>query len=131
MHHSANGIKVENSLPDHSLFFVEWVSRMNLTCQTPLQLSITDNSQLFKHPMTTQVAMAMQRRQMLTRATEERLRAENRKWEYQREDHMRMVAQDRLLRANMASDERVEKKRCVYMHVCVHLQHKMHAWIGE
>ena len=76
-----------------------------------------DNSQLFKHPMTTQVVMAMQRRQMLTRATEERLRAENRKREYQREDHMRMVAQDRVLRANMGSDERVEKKRCVY-YVC-------------
>ena len=103
---------------------------MNLTCQldfTSVKHHATtklDNFQLFKHP---QVAMAMQRRQMLTRATEERLRAENRKQEYQREDHMRMVAQDRLLRANMASDERVEKKRCVY----VHMQRKMHAWIGE
>jgi len=55
--------------------------------------------------------MAMQRRQMLTRAQEERMRAENRKREYQREDHMRLVAQDRMLRANMASDERVENKR--------------------
>lgn len=82
---------------------------------------IIDNSQLFEDPTTSQVAMAMQRRQMLTRATEERLRAENRKWEYQREDHMRMVAQDRLLRANMASDERVEKKRCVYMYVYMYV----------
>lgn len=58
--------------------------------------------------------MAMQRRQMLTRAQEERTRAENRKREYQREDHMRLVAQDRMLRANMASDERVENKRWVW-----------------
>lgn len=58
--------------------------------------------------------MAMQRRQMLTRAQEERMRAENRKREYQREDHMRLVAQDRMLRANMASDERVENKRWVW-----------------
>ena len=63
--------------------------------------------------MTGQVGMAMQRRQMLTRAQEERMRAENRKREYQREDHMRLVAQDRMLRANMASDERVENKRYV------------------
>lgn len=58
--------------------------------------------------------MAMQRRQMLTRAQEERMRAENRKREYQREDHMRLVAQDRMLRANMTSDERVENKRWVW-----------------
>lgn len=58
--------------------------------------------------------MAMQRRQMLTRAQEERVRTENRKREYQREDHMRLVAQDRMLRANMASDERVENKRWVW-----------------
>lgn len=58
--------------------------------------------------------MAMQRWQMLTRAQEERMRAENRKREYQREDHMRLVAQDRMLRANMASDERVENKRWVW-----------------
>jgi len=64
--------------------------------------------------MTGQVGMAMQRRQMLTRAQEERMRAENRKREYQREDHMRLVAQDRMLRANMASDERVENKRWVW-----------------
>lgn len=64
--------------------------------------------------MTGQVGMAMQRRQMLTRAQEERMRAENRKREYQREDHMRLVAQDRMLRANMTSDERVENKRWVW-----------------
>ena len=55
----------------------------------------------------------MLRRQGLnmTRAQEERMRAENRRKEYQREDHMRLVAQDRVLRANMASDERVQNKR--------------------
>lgn len=53
----------------------------------------------------------MRRRQMLTRAEEERLRAENRRKDYQRVDHMKMVAQDKLLRANMACDDRVEKKR--------------------
>ena len=48
---------------------------------------------------------------MLTRAEEERLRAENRRKDYQRVDHMKMVAQDKLLRANMACEDRVEKKR--------------------
>ena len=53
----------------------------------------------------------MQRRQMLTRAEEERLRADNRRKEYERTEHMKMVAQDKLLKANLASDDRVEKKR--------------------
>lgn len=53
----------------------------------------------------------MTRRQMLTRAEEERLRAESRRKEYQRIDHVKMVSQDKLLKANMASEERVEKKR--------------------
>ena len=52
----------------------------------------------------------MHRRTMLTRATEERQRAEDRQREYDRADQLKLVAQDRLLRANMASDERVEKK---------------------
>ena len=47
----------------------------------------------------------------MTRAQEERMRNENRRKEYQREDHMRLVAQDKVLRANLASDERVENKR--------------------
>ena len=54
---------------------------------------------------------AMLRRQMLTRAQEERMRAENRRKEYQREDHVKMVAQDRTLQAKMHSDQRVENKR--------------------
>ena len=41
------------------------------------------------------------------------MRAENRKRENEREDHMRMVSQDRMLRATMASDERVENKRFI------------------
>ena len=41
------------------------------------------------------------------------MRADNRRKEYQREDNMRLVAQDRILRANMASEERVETKRFV------------------
>ena len=55
----------------------------------------------------------MLRRQGLnmTRESEERMRAENRRKEYQRDDHMRLVAQDKTLRANLASDERVENKR--------------------
>ncbi len=53
----------------------------------------------------------MQRRRILTRAEEERFRAENRKKEYDRVDQMRLVAQDKLLKANLASNERVEKKR--------------------
>ena len=53
----------------------------------------------------------MLRRQNMTRAQEERMRNENRRKEYQREDHMRLVAQDKVLRANLASDERVENKR--------------------
>ena len=57
------------------------------------------------------VLQKMQRRRMLTRAEEERLRAENRRKEYERVDHMKMVAQDKLLKANLASEERVEKKR--------------------
>ena len=53
----------------------------------------------------------------MTRAQEERMRAENRRKEYQREDHMRLVAQDRVLRANLASDERVENKRYQGQHL--------------
>ena len=41
------------------------------------------------------------------------MRAENRRREYQREDHKRLVAQDRMLRANLACDERVENKRFI------------------
>ena len=52
----------------------------------------------------------MHRRTMLTRASEERQRAENRRKEYEREEQLKLVAQDKLMRANKASDERVEKK---------------------
>ncbi len=56
--------------------------------------------------------MSMIRRQvMMTRAEEEKLRAENRRKEYQRADQLRLVSQDRTLRANLAADERVENKR--------------------
>ena len=56
----------------------------------------------------------MIRRQVLTmtRASEEKMRAENRRKEYQRDDQMKLVAQDKILRANLAADERVENKRC-------------------
>jgi len=74
--------------------------------------------------------MAMQRRQMLTRAQEERMRAENRKREYQREDHMRLVAQDRMLRANMASDERVENKRWVWFSSMHLFYNTISEWVG-
>ena len=59
----------------------------------------------------------MMRRQVLTmtRASEEKMRAENRRKEYQRDDQMRLVAQDKTLRANLAADERVENKRYFYV----------------
>ncbi len=41
------------------------------------------------------------------------MRAENRQREYQREEHMKMVAQDKRMRDNMASDERVQNKRFI------------------
>ena len=52
-------------------------------------------------------------RRGMTRAQEERMRAENRRREYQREDHKRLVAQDRMLRANLACDERVQRKEVI------------------
>ena len=55
----------------------------------------------------------MLRRGQLNRAQEERLRTNERRKECERDDHLRMVAQDRLLRSNMAADERVEAKRFV------------------
>lgn len=55
----------------------------------------------------------MLRRGVLNRAQEERLRADERRKEYERDDHLKMVAQDRLLRSNLAADERVEAKRFV------------------
>ena len=55
----------------------------------------------------------MIRRQGLvfTRAQEERIRAENRRKEHERENNLKLVAQDKVLQANFASDERVENKR--------------------
>ena len=38
------------------------------------------------------------------------MRAENRRKEGERAEQLKMVAQDKLMRANMASDERVERK---------------------
>ncbi len=56
--------------------------------------------------------MSMMRRQaMLTRAGEEKLRAEDRRKEYQRADNLKLITQDKTLRANVAADERVENKR--------------------
>lgn len=52
-------------------------------------------------------------RRGMTRAQEERMRAENRKKEYQREDNKRLVAQERMMHANVACDERVENKRFI------------------
>ena len=39
------------------------------------------------------------------------MRAENRRKEYQREDNKKLVAQERIMRANVACAERVENKR--------------------
>lgn len=53
----------------------------------------------------------MARRQILfTRGDVERMRAENRRKEGERAEQLKMVAQDKLMRANMASDDRVERK---------------------
>ena len=52
-------------------------------------------------------------RRGMTRAQEERMRAENRRKEYQREDNKRLVAQERMMRANVACEERVENKRFI------------------
>ena len=41
------------------------------------------------------------------------MRAENRRKEYQREDNKKLVAQERMMRANVACDERVENKRFI------------------
>ena len=41
------------------------------------------------------------------------MRAENRRREYERDDNKRLVARERLMRANVAADERVENKRFV------------------
>ena len=41
------------------------------------------------------------------------MRAENRRKEYQREDNKRLVAQERMMRANVACEERVENKRFI------------------
>lgn len=52
-------------------------------------------------------------RRGMTRAQEERMRVENRRKEYQREDNKKLVAQERMMRANVACDERVENKRFI------------------
>ena len=41
------------------------------------------------------------------------MRAEIRRKEYQREDNKKLVAQERIMRANVACDERVENKRFI------------------
>lgn len=53
----------------------------------------------------------MYRRHGVSRAQEERLKAENRRKDFEREDNIKSMAKEKLLRANMASDERVENKR--------------------
>eukprot|EP00118_Oscarella_pearsei_P026426 m.309881 g.309881 ORF g.309881 m.309881 type:complete len:498 (+) comp48395_c0_seq1:37-1530(+) len=55
--------------------------------------------------------MASLRRYHLSHEQEERRRTENRRKEYVIEDHMKTLSKDRTLRANLASDERVENKR--------------------
>lgn len=55
----------------------------------------------------------MLRRQMLTRADEERRRLQERRKEYQQVDQLKLVHQDKLLRANVAIDDRVESKRFI------------------
>lgn len=52
-------------------------------------------------------------RRGMTRAQEEKMRADNRRKEYQREDNKRLVAQERMMRANVACEERVENKRFI------------------
>uniref|UniRef100_A0A1X7TJJ4 Uncharacterized protein n=1 Tax=Amphimedon queenslandica TaxID=400682 RepID=A0A1X7TJJ4_AMPQE len=53
----------------------------------------------------------MARRQILfTKGDVDRMRAENRRKEVERTEQLKMVAQDKLMRANMASEEKVEKK---------------------
>lgn len=55
----------------------------------------------------------------MTRAQEEKLRDDNRRKEYERREHMKMVAQDKLMRANMACDERVDRKIFARRYVCM------------
>lgn len=57
------------------------------------------------------------------------MRADNRRKEYQREDNMRLVAQDRILRANMASDERVETKRFIRKLQQVYAIYTIHVYV--
>lgn len=52
-------------------------------------------------------------RRGMTRAQEERMRAENRRKEYQREDNKKLVAREKVMLANVASEERVENKRFI------------------
>ncbi len=65
--------------------------------------------------------MSMMRRQAMTRtrADEEKMRADERRKESQKDDHIRLVARDKSLRATLAADERVENKR----YVCTHVQY--------
>ena len=55
----------------------------------------------------------MLRRQMITRADEERRRLKERQKEYDYTDQLKLAQQDKVLRANAASDERVENKRVI------------------
>ena len=51
------------------------------------------------------------RRANLSHAQQSKLRAEDRKREILREENMKRLAAEKLLEANMASEERVENKR--------------------
>ena len=53
----------------------------------------------------------MLRRQVYTSEHVRRMQTENRQKEYKDEDSLKLVKRDRLIAANMASDERVENKR--------------------
>ena len=55
----------------------------------------------------------MLRRQIYTNERVRRMHLENREKEYRDEDSLKLVRRDKLIAANMASEERVENKRYV------------------
>lgn len=57
------------------------------------------------------ILQASVRRMNLGHAQQQRMLSENRRKENAREDQIRRISQEKLLEANMASEERVENKR--------------------
>lgn len=53
----------------------------------------------------------LRRQQVFTTEHVRRTQLENRQKEYNNEDSLKLVKRDKLIAANMASDERVENKR--------------------